>query len=104
MIAYYNNPEKTELLWIGAVYKAQDGNIYKWEITEDELLQLGKGNIAQKKKECRQTILSKYSETDQINIIRKWNQNEIDIMNNFIDSVLQEYRTNLKDADFSSFL
>jgi len=46
-----------------------------------------------KKQECRQTILSLYSESDQINILRTQDKVKIDAMNAKIDPILTERKT-----------
>jgi len=57
MIGYFNDSEKTQLLGIGAVYKSQDWNIYKRELTDDDLAKIGKWPKAvNKKKESEEII------------------------------------------------
>ena len=103
MIWYFADEAKTTLLWVGATMKAPDGNIYKRELTDDEMYNIWQGEKFKKKEECRQTILSRYKEHDQLNIIRSWDQAKIDEMNTYIDAVLDERKTKWKDADFSQF-
>lgn len=106
MIWYFNDSEKTELLWMGSVYKAKDWNIYKRELTEEELLGLGKGELAEKKAECKRLILERYSETDQQNIqteaIATGDTVELEEMRAFITAMITEYQTNWKDADYTT--
>jgi len=60
-----------------------------------------------KKKECRDFILFKYSESDQQNIqsesLATWDTTKVKEMRDWISWVLDEYRTKWKDADFSKF-
>lgn len=60
--------------------------------------------IQLKKEMCEGLILSRYSERDQINIIARWTQEEKDEMNAYIGWILDEYRTNGADADFSQYM
>lgn len=100
---WYFDIDNTTLLGVGATYKASDGEIYKRELTDDEMYLLNKGAKAEKKEECRLTILSLYSATDQMNVLRAGVQEDIDAMNATIDAILEEYRVKGKDADFSLF-
>ena len=106
MIWYFNDKDKTELLWMGSVYKSTDWNIYKRELTEDELLGLWKWEVAEKKTECKKLILAKYSDSDQQNIqteaIETGDKTELIAMNTFIKAMINEYKTNWKNADFSN--
>lgn len=62
----------------------------------------------QKKKECKEVIISRYSSTDQDNINRRaavtWDKTELIEMDDFINSVLEEFHTNWENADFTPYL
>jgi len=102
MIWYYNDKEKTKLLWVGAVYKADNWNIYKKEITEQEMYDLWKWQKARKSAECRKLILKNYSQTDQNNILAFGTTEEKNTMSNYIQAMITEFQTNWKDADYSN--
>lgn len=56
-----------------------------------------------KKTQCKQLIEEKYKLHDQVNTILFGTDEEIQAMKDHIGWILTEYRTNGKDADFSSF-
>lgn len=86
--------EQIKLLKLWYVYV--DWKIVEPTKTDEQLKE-------EKKQEARKIIESRYKIHDQVNILARWTQEEIDDMNSYIDWILNEYRTNWKDADFSSF-
>ena len=60
--------------------------------------------VIKKKNECRKKILSKYSESDQINItwdsVISWNKEELIQMRTFINNMLSEFRLKWKNANY----
>lgn len=73
-----------------------------WVVVEtDEYI---KNMTEAKKNEARRLIEIKYKIHDQINVLARWTQQEIDEMNSYIDWILEEFRTNWKDANFSNFI
>lgn len=117
---YQKNSEEVELTKLQFESKKQfdtpvieDKKFLKWE----ENLELKtKILFPQKKAECRELILSKYSESDQANIksqvlyereilgaVTEETKQTGKIMFEWITAVLTELRTNGINADFSSF-
>jgi hypothetical protein len=73
-----------------------------WEYEETEKTECIK--LSKKSNEVEQLIVSKYSITDQLNILARWTQQEKDDMNAYIWWILTEYKTNWVNANFEQFL
>lgn len=79
-----------------------------WVLTETEYSINRKNDLLKsiKKQECREKILTNYSETDQQNIqteaIASGDNTELVKMKDFIFAMVTEYQTNWKDVDFSN--
>lgn len=59
--------------------------------------------LERKKAECQSLILSHYSISDQLNILRSWTPEELQAMKDWIDPIMLEMTTNGIDADFTPF-
>jgi len=81
--------------------------IYKWYHIEYDDWQIVLADMSdivlmEKKLECRNTILSNYSDIDQRNILMFGTDDDKTKMSTYIQSMLTEFKTNGKDADFSN--
>lgn len=93
MIWYFDDKECTVFLWFGSTIKASDGNIYKRKAKNEDLEQVGLGEAKKKKEEKQKNIISKYSISDQLNMMRGFlvwevTEKELGEMHNHIEGVL----------------